>query len=133
MLICDCGSWRAGPLRRHCHCAEKDLPPAGAARGPGRLLWSARASDSPHVVASGKTCPKCGEITYLSRMVCGGCAHAYRTVFPSGLASAAGAAVSPDRPAPEAPASRAGVIFLLAAVLMAALAAGLIFYFVNCC
>lgn len=87
-----------------------------------------RSSKRPHVIVSGKTCPECGEVTYLSRRVCTGCGHAYRTIFQSSLAP------PPDTDAVPGPSSPgAGRVFLLACVLLVALAAGLIFYFVNFC
>ena len=125
MLFCDCGSRRAGPLRECRRCAGKR--PAQAESVPRR----GRATGPTRVVASGKTCPKCGEVTYLSRAACGGCGHTYRTLFQNPLTSAAASGIPPDRPPPEASALRAKGAFLLAAVLMTALAAGLIFYFVN--
>lgn len=102
-------------------CPDCGLGWGRASRGCGRC-----AGVAPRVIASGKTCPECGEVTYLSRAVCAGCGHTYRTIFPNRLAP-------PDAgvPPPEAPAGRARGVFLIAWVLMTGLATGLIFYLVN--
>ena len=124
----DCGLAGMDPSRGCGRCGGEALPLVGALRSWKRG-WRGGAPP-PRVIASGKTCPKCGEVTYLSRAVCGGCGHTYRTIFPNSLAPP-DAGMSPGLPSPEVSALKAKGVFLGAWVLMTALAAGLIFYLVN--